>query len=321
MLNAIGLQNIGVEAFLRDKLNLPATDVGGGWLLFDLPDAEMGCHPSETDQGPVPSGTAHVSFYCDDIQKTVAELKERGVEFTGGIEDHGYGFVTYFAVRKLTEGSVEDAVANAHAIIDFQRSLGIYVEPALNDAAASRPWALTVINWIYIWGHWPLIAAVGLWLLRAQPAGYALIRNAFFISGAVGFFFFALFPTAPPRLAAPEFVDTVTEFSRSYRVFQPPEITNQYAAFPSLHFGWNLLIGIALARYARWTPLRILGGLSPVGMLAATVFTANHYLVDIAMGAIVALFGLAVAAAIARMRAEEAAGPQDVADPGFGSPP
>jgi len=85
-----------LRAFLRDKLELPATDVGEGWLIFDLPDAELGCHPAETDVGPVPSGTAHISFYCDDIEATVAKLEGRGVEFVGGIEDHGYGLVTHF---------------------------------------------------------------------------------------------------------------------------------------------------------------------------------------------------------------------------------
>jgi predicted enzyme related to lactoylglutathione lyase len=83
-----------LRAFIRDKLGFPATDVGEGWLIFDLPEADMGCHPTEA-QGP-PSGTAHISFYCDDIERTVAELKKRGVEFTGGIEDHGYGLVTHF---------------------------------------------------------------------------------------------------------------------------------------------------------------------------------------------------------------------------------
>jgi catechol 2,3-dioxygenase-like lactoylglutathione lyase family enzyme len=85
-----------LRAFFRDKLELPATDVGEGWLIFDLPDAELGCHPAETDAGPVPSGTAHISFYCDDIEATVAKLEGRGVEFVGGIEDHGYGLVTHF---------------------------------------------------------------------------------------------------------------------------------------------------------------------------------------------------------------------------------
>ena len=86
-----------LRAFLRDKLRFPFTDVGEGWLIFDLPEADMGCHPEDLEHG-ARSGMQHVSFYCDDIEKTVAELKARGVEFTGGIEDHGYGLVTYFRV-------------------------------------------------------------------------------------------------------------------------------------------------------------------------------------------------------------------------------
>jgi predicted enzyme related to lactoylglutathione lyase len=84
----------GLRAFIRDKLGFSATDVGDGWLIFDLPEADMGCHPTE-DGGP-PSGTADISFYCDDIHATVAELKARGVEFVDEVEDHGYGLVTHF---------------------------------------------------------------------------------------------------------------------------------------------------------------------------------------------------------------------------------
>lgn len=84
-----------LRAFLRDKLKLPFTDVGGGWLIFDLPEAEMGCHPAEPAKG-APSGTHDISFYCDDIGKTVMELKGRGVEFTDPVADQGYGLVTHF---------------------------------------------------------------------------------------------------------------------------------------------------------------------------------------------------------------------------------
>ena len=85
----------GLRAFFRDKLGLPATDVGEGWLIFDVPEADLGCHPADPQQG-APSGTPHISFYCDDIKKTVAALQKRGVEFTGPVEDHGYGLVTHF---------------------------------------------------------------------------------------------------------------------------------------------------------------------------------------------------------------------------------
>src|SRR5438270_10776517 len=84
-----------LRAFLRDKLQFPFTDVGGGWLIFDLPEAEMGCHPADESEG-ARSGTHDISFYCDDIEKTVAELKSRGVEFTEPVADQGYGLVTHF---------------------------------------------------------------------------------------------------------------------------------------------------------------------------------------------------------------------------------
>lgn len=84
-----------LRAFIRDKLRFPHTDVGEGWLIFDLPEAEMGCHPADPAEGAV-SGTPDISFYCDDIHKTVAELKARGVEFTDEVADHGYGLVTHF---------------------------------------------------------------------------------------------------------------------------------------------------------------------------------------------------------------------------------
>ena len=85
------------RAFIRDKLRFPYSDVGEGWLIFDMPEADMGCHPADAPND-APSGTHHISFYCDDIKKTVAELKHRGVEFTGEVQDHGYGLVTHFRV-------------------------------------------------------------------------------------------------------------------------------------------------------------------------------------------------------------------------------
>jgi hypothetical protein len=86
-----------LRTFLRDKLGFPSTDVGDGWLIFDLPEADMGCHPAEDVDGGR-SGTHSISFYCDDITATVAELKGRGVEFTDEIRDAGYGLVTHFRV-------------------------------------------------------------------------------------------------------------------------------------------------------------------------------------------------------------------------------
>ena len=87
-----------LRQFIRDKLGFPHTDVGDGWLIFDLPEADMGVHPAVTEDSDhgEPSGIRDVSFYCDDIETTVAELQARGVEFTGGIEDAGYALATHF---------------------------------------------------------------------------------------------------------------------------------------------------------------------------------------------------------------------------------
>ena len=85
-----------LRAFMRDKLGLRGSDVGDGWLIFDPPEADLGIHPT-MKEGP-PSGTTDLSFYCDDIAATVAELKAKGVVFTQEIEDRGYGLVTMMEV-------------------------------------------------------------------------------------------------------------------------------------------------------------------------------------------------------------------------------
>lgn len=83
-----------LRAFLRDKLGFSSyIDAGEGWLIFNLPEADMGCHPTDESNEP-PSGTRDISFYCDNIEETVAELKGRGVEFAGDIENQGWGLVT-----------------------------------------------------------------------------------------------------------------------------------------------------------------------------------------------------------------------------------
>jgi len=91
-----------LRSFLRDKLGLKATDVGGGWLIFSVPEAEMGCHPAEA-RGGSPPGTHDISFYCDNIEKTVKTLKQRGVKFLEPIADHGYGLVTHFKMPGKVE--------------------------------------------------------------------------------------------------------------------------------------------------------------------------------------------------------------------------
>jgi len=77
-----------LREFLRDKMCLPFSDVGGGWLIFDIPEADIGVHPVDD---AAHSGTHDISFYCDDIEGTVADMRARGVEFNGDITDQGWG--------------------------------------------------------------------------------------------------------------------------------------------------------------------------------------------------------------------------------------
>jgi Glyoxalase/Bleomycin resistance protein/Dioxygenase superfamily len=84
---------VGTRAFFRDKVQLPGSDIGEGWWIFDFPEGDLGVHPVDNAQD---AGGHDVSFYCDDIHGTVAELKSRGVAFTKDVADHGYGLVTYF---------------------------------------------------------------------------------------------------------------------------------------------------------------------------------------------------------------------------------
>lgn len=85
------------RSFLRDVLELPFVDAHGGWLIFKLPPAELGIHPSGDPSVPdsgAPSGHHELYLICDDIERTVADLTAKGVEFVGPVEDQGFGLIT-----------------------------------------------------------------------------------------------------------------------------------------------------------------------------------------------------------------------------------
>ena len=86
-----------LRAFLRDKLGFEGVDVGDGWLIFDMPEADLGVHPTEGPHAS-PSGTCDISFYCDDIEKTIEELTAKGVEFAGPAKDAGFGTIAFMKV-------------------------------------------------------------------------------------------------------------------------------------------------------------------------------------------------------------------------------
>ncbi len=212
------------------------------------------------------------------------------------------GILVYFGVRGVTVTDAQEALDHALDLVALEKATGLYVEPSLQALVLGSDWLVDAMNWVYIWGHWPIIVIVLIWLFVAHPAGYARTRNAMLISGGVGLVIFASFPVAPPRLAGLGLIDTVTEHSSAYRVLQPPAFVNQYAAMPSLHVGWDLLMGLAVYTYARHIAVRIAGLALPVLMVSAVLLTANHYVIDAAVGAALVLASMAAARRIERRR-------------------
>ena len=212
----------------------------------------------------------------------------------------------YFRVRGLTEGSPALAQRHAAEVIALEQWLGIDgalgLQHQLQQVLLSIPSAVTVANWVYIWAHWPVIIATAVWLAVGRPDVFRRLRDAMTISGAVGMVVFAAYPLAPPRLVDAGLVDTVSDQSVAYRVLQPPAFVNQYAAMPSLHAGWNLLIGIALVTAASGVLLRVVGCVLPVLMAVAVVATANHYVLDVVAGLALVLVAHAVAVRLERRR-------------------
>lgn len=218
----------------------------------------------------------------------VASVVRRG----GDVLVIAVAVLLYFLVRGLVDGREAQAYRHAEQLIDLERSLGVFWEPAIQRWALDVGPIGTLANWVYIWGHWPVIIATFLWLLTKHRADFPVYRNALLLSGAIGLVIFTTYPMAPPRfMEAWGFVDTVTLHSHSYRVLQPPSLVNQYAAMPSLHVGWDLLMGIAIARHAVGR-LRWVGYALPVLMFSAVVLTANHYLADGLVGGVVVLAAL-----------------------------
>ena len=123
-------------------------------------------------------------------------------------------------------------------------------------------------------------------LFRFAPAHYYRLRNVCLLSGALGLLVFALFPVAPPRLAPSGLQDTITDYATTYRRLLSPSIVNEYAAMPSFHAGWSLMLGIELFRASRRVLVRAMAVALPCAMAFAVVATANHYVLDVLAGAL-----------------------------------
>jgi hypothetical protein len=134
------------------------------------------------------------------------------------------------------------------------------------------------------------------WLHRRQPERFPLVRNTLVCATGVALASYILYPVAPPRLAELGFVDTV---SHSAKVNLSSDLLgslyNPFAAVPSLHFGYALVVGVAIAMLARGRLARAFGWSYPALMLFVIVATGNHFFFDAAAGALAIAAGYAAA--------------------------
>jgi hypothetical protein len=216
-------------------------------------------------------------------------------------------FLLYFLVRGSVVDNEAAALSHAVRVVEIERKLGIFWEPDLNSAVLHNGALIQFFNAIYFWLDFPTIVAIGLWMyFFGHRHQYTVARDALLASGAIALVVYHLYPVAPPRLlpvdaAGYAFVDTVNQYTHiSYQAQSLQPFVNPYAAMPSLHYGWALLIGGVLFWTTRNVWLRALAIFLPIAQLAAIVFTANHYLLDAAAGLVVALMGLLIAMALQR---------------------
>lgn len=222
-------------------------------------------------------------------------------------------FLVYKVARLAVNGHVDEAFRNARAVWDAERWLRLPGELAAQQSLLGWDILVEAANSYYAYVHFPATAACLIWLYRYRPAHYRWTRNVLVLltGGALGVHF--LVPLAPPRMLTET---GMLDLGRLYgpAVYGPPEtdqISNQYAAMPSLHVGWALVVAIALIA-ATTSRYRGLWLLHPAITLLVVVVTGNHYWLDALAAAallVVAytmLRGQRPVPAVPRPRAEEA---------------
>ncbi|MBC2900428.1 phosphatase PAP2 family protein [Streptomyces cupreus] len=203
-------------------------------------------------------------------------------------------FLVYKFGRQLATGHTGEAFRNAHRVWDLERAVHLPGEGSVQSLLLHGDTLVHVANTYYATVHFPATAAFLVWLYLRRPAHYVWARRVLATVTAVALVGHLLFPLAPPRmLEATGLIDTARLYGPS--VYGPPSsdhLSNQFAAMPSLHFGWALMVAIGLIVATR-SRRRRLWLLHPALTLLVIVGTANHYWLDAIVAA--ALLGLALA--------------------------
>ncbi|MFJ8075777.1 phosphatase PAP2 family protein [Streptomyces sp. NPDC096176] len=204
---------------------------------------------------------------------------------------------TYSLIRNAVPEQKYQALRNADWIWQAEKTLGIAVEDSVNHAINSVTWLIVSMNYYYATLHFIVTISVLVWLYRAHPGRYAAARLILFATTGVALVGYYLYPLAPPRLMTGQnFVDTVlvhgTWGSMASGNFK--NMSNQYAAMPSMHIGWSLWCGLIMFAVATAPWAKILGLLYPTLTLVVIVATANHFWLDAVGGMVCLSFGFGV---------------------------
>jgi hypothetical protein len=196
--------------------------------------------------------------------------------------------VVYEVTRALVEGSRATALAHAHSLVDVERALGIFHERAIQRHAQSAPGVVMDVAKVTYQNCQRLFTwTFVLFVYLRRHAAYPALRNTIIALDVLGLVGYATYPTAPPRLTPGYgFVDTLDPAQANLHSSLFGGLTNLYAAVPSLHTAYALLIGLVGFRVSRSLAGRVAACLYPVLVVWATVATANHWLLDAVAGAV-----------------------------------
>ncbi|MGW6786785.1 phosphatase PAP2 family protein [Streptomyces sp. NPDC054987] len=207
-------------------------------------------------------------------------------------------FTVYKAGRLLSTDRTGEAFRNADRIWDAERALHLPGEGAVQRLLLHGDALVTTANTYYAAVHFPATALFLIWLYIRRPAHYLWTRRVLAALTGAALALHLAYPLAPPRmLPAARLVDTGQVYGPTvYRAAPDADtLANQFAAMPSLHFGWALMLAIGViaatrgGKRSRWSLLWLL---HPVATLLVIVGTANHYWLDAIVAAV--LLGIAL---------------------------
>jgi hypothetical protein len=226
-------------------------------------------------------------------------------------------YLVYSAARWLTVGDLGVATANAHWIVDLEQRLGVSDEASVQSSLTGT-WMLWLLNHLYLAAQLVVLPGSLVFLYHRSRPVYERLRNTILATWLISVPVYAAFPVAPPRLAGIGMVDTIsTQTGVALDSSLTTSFYNELAAVPSLHVGFAVAIGIALAAAVRQPLLRIVALLWGPVIGLAVVATGNHFIFDIAAGVVAAGAGYVVGAAVARTLRLRSTAPASRMQPGL----